>query len=320
MSSNIQIEEKAAAWLLRQEEAGWSAADQSEFDAWLNESTLHRVAYYRLEYGWRRADRIVALHVPATPSRSRSYPALSSWRHALVALVVALTIAGVCMHLLAAGTAPPRTYKTEIGERATFSLDDGTRVDLNTASLLRVSITKKSRTVWLVDGEGYFEVTHDASRPFSIHANGRLVTVLGTKFSVHNNADKLTVAVVEGRVQVDPTTAPQVIATAGDIVTAQGSGVVIGHRTADGLAEMLSWRQGFITFDQDSLAAAAAEFNRYNRKQLVVDPRAANAIRIGGRFDAENVEAFARLLQQAYRLNVRDKGSVIEISGMKETP
>jgi transmembrane sensor len=61
----------------------------------------------------------------------------------------------------------------------------------------------------------------------------------------------------------------------------------------------------------------AQEFNRYSRKKMLVDPSAAEAIHVGGTFDADNVEAFARLLQQAYRLNVEDDGTVIRVSAGK---
>ena len=60
-----QAEEAAARWLLQQEEAGWSDVDRVQLEAWLNADPEHRVAYYRLEYGWRRADRIAGLVQPS---------------------------------------------------------------------------------------------------------------------------------------------------------------------------------------------------------------------------------------------------------------
>jgi transmembrane sensor len=54
--------------------------------------------------------------------------------------------------------------------------------------------------------------------------------------------------------------------------------------------------------------------NRYNRKKLVVEDPQAAAIRITGSFEAENVDAFARLLRQAFGLNVTEDGDEIKIS------
>jgi transmembrane sensor len=69
-----------------------------------------------------------------------------------------------------------------------------------------------------------------------------------------------------------------------------------------------------LTFDQTSLADAAVEFNRYNRKPLIVDDPEAAAIRIGGSFPASDPEAFTRLLRDAYGLHVEAKADAIVIS------
>jgi transmembrane sensor len=76
ISQAAETEEAAARWLLRQEEAGWSEQDRVQLEAWLNAAPEHRVAYWRLEYGWRRADRIADLADLAEPqSPARNVPA-----------------------------------------------------------------------------------------------------------------------------------------------------------------------------------------------------------------------------------------------------
>lgn len=67
-----ETEEAAARWLLRQEEAGWSQSDREAFETWLNASPEHSVAYYRLEYGWRRADAVADLSRETEPPRNMS--------------------------------------------------------------------------------------------------------------------------------------------------------------------------------------------------------------------------------------------------------
>ena len=61
MSRARDLEQRAAHWVLRQEEAGWSTADQHDLDRWLAESNSHKAAFWRLEHGWREADRIGSL-------------------------------------------------------------------------------------------------------------------------------------------------------------------------------------------------------------------------------------------------------------------
>ena len=67
MSDSASTEEISARWLLRREEADWSGEDQVEFDKWLNSNMENKVAYWRLEHGWRKADRLAALQ-PFSPA------------------------------------------------------------------------------------------------------------------------------------------------------------------------------------------------------------------------------------------------------------
>lgn len=318
MTNAMQIEEIAARWLQRREQADWTARDQAELDAWLNQDAENKVAYWRLEYGWRKVNRLAALQSPsATSHRSRKSPFRHVWRRIALA---ATSIAGIAACFIMVSTSTDfwkhRTYETDVGAHETVSLSDGSKVELNTGTLVRTAVNSKGREVWLEKGEAYFEVAHDQSRPFIVHAGDRTITVLGTKFSVWREGDRVNVSVVEGRVRVDDTSAraePAVV-TKGDVVVAHGASNLIARKSVDEVNTALSWRQGVLRFDQSTLADAAAEFNRYNHKQLVVSgPRIAQ-IRIGGSFDPSNVDAFARLLHQAYGLKVEEAGSEIKIS------
>ena len=76
ISQAAETEEAAARWLLRQEEPGWSQRDREQLETWLNAAPEHRVAYWRLEYGWRRADRIADLSDLIQPTEfARNVPA-----------------------------------------------------------------------------------------------------------------------------------------------------------------------------------------------------------------------------------------------------
>jgi transmembrane sensor len=317
MSPAADIEDRAAAWLLRREEPGWSDADQAQLDAWLDASPLHRVALYRLEYGWRKADRLAALQAPAEPARAWQFPRLRQWGAPLLAVVIVAAAVGGGVMLFGGGRSVTRAYATEIGGRASFPLEDGSRVELNTDTRLRTELSEHARAAWLDQGEAYFDVAQDVGRPFMVHVGSRLVAVLGTKFSIRRDGDRVKVAVLEGRVQVYAKPDSGTIAAPGDIVIIQGDTARVEHASLDSIAGALGWREGHLTFDQATLADAAREFNRYNRKKLVIDATAAAVVHIGGTFDAENVDAFARLLAQAYGLKVADDGARIVISGSK---
>src|ERR1700722_17249135 len=61
MESTKQIEAAAAEWLIRRDSQEWSSSDQVALEEWLNASTLHRVAFLRLELTWEDTDRLKAL-------------------------------------------------------------------------------------------------------------------------------------------------------------------------------------------------------------------------------------------------------------------
>ncbi len=185
-------------------------------------------------------------------------------------------------------------------------------------------MTPERREVWLDRGEAYFEVAHAANRPFVVHAGSRTITVLGTKFSVRRDGNRVIVSVLEGRVRVDRSdvrgqdngeSASSATITGGDVALADGASTLVTASSAERVQHALSWREGMLMFDQSTLADAAAEFNRYNRRQIIIaDPQTAS-IRIGGTFRATNVDVFVRLLREAYGLRIEVRGDEARISG-----
>ena len=313
MSITDRIEADAARWLLRREEPNWSDSDQEALEAWLAAAVAHRVAYYRLEYGWRKTDRLVALRHPP-PRETR--PTLRYWRPWTVAASIALVLAGLGLALVINYSGGTR-YVTNVGDHQNVTLADSSRVQMNTATRLRASVTDTAHSVWLDTGEAYFEVTHLAGRPFVVYAGDRRVTVLGTKFSVRKLGSDVKVSVLEGKVRVDGPAAaanPKLaIVDPGEELFARGDSTVVVPATLDKVNAELTWRSGQLTFDGTSLGDVVSEFNRYNRQQLVVAPDAAS-IRVGGMFEAANVDGFLRLLHDAYGLRVERAGDEIKIS------
>jgi transmembrane sensor len=318
MISAKETEETAAMWLLRREEAEWSADQQGELDAWLDAAPEHRVAFYRLEFGWNQADRLVALRRP-----NQQRPLVLRARLFGRRFVAASTAAAACLLLGAYGLfqigwVDFTGYRTPIGGQRTITLDDGSKVELNTDTYIRARITADARTVWLERGEAFFAVAHDPQRRFVVHVGTRDVAALGTQFSVHRDGDRVEVAVLEGRVEVEDTkgaaAVSPVIVTRGDTVVTEGASVHVATNSIEHVDEVLSWRHGVLAFDQLTLAEAASQFNRYNKKKLIITDPAVGSVRIGGRFDANNVQAFARLLHEGFGLTIEDAGTGIKIS------
>jgi transmembrane sensor len=310
-----ETEMQAAQWLAR-EDRGLTAEESDALELWLSASSLNKVAHLRLKAGWQRADRLAALKRPALRVSERGPMAAVP---ALVAAGLVLMLAGGAWYFwpVLRSAADNRSYATAIGQKQEVRLSDGTRVELNTNTRVRASVTATVRTVTLDQGEAYFDVVHDETRPFMVYAGNRRITDLGTKFSVFRYGDDVRVTVREGRVKVEilgqASRATPVITEGGhEVVTKGGETLVLTKPDAD-IANDLSWRSGMLVFNKQTLAEAAEQFNRYNARQILVEGNARN-IRIGGSFKADNVDVFVLLLHRGFGLSVNDQGDRILVS------
>ena len=314
MSRFESIENVAARWVVCEEE-GLDPAERAALEAWLEESDLHRVVYLRLRHGWRQADRLVVLRRPANLFRVpvRRWAANLDIRLLAASFLVFCVLGGLSYQYLL----PHGGYATAIGEQRTIRLTDGTQVEMNTDTRLHSEITAKRRLVILERGEAYFEVFHDAKRPFVVQAADRQIVDIGTKFSVRRNGDQVNVLVAEGEVRVEAPgskhPSSSVLVKANGAVIAKAGETLVMKKLRHAVDEDLAWRSGVLVFDQKTLAEAAAQFNRYSSKQIVVKGEARN-LRIGGSFRTNNVSAFATLIKEGFGLNVVEDGNTIVIS------
>ncbi|MFJ3044701.1 FecR family protein [Herbaspirillum chlorophenolicum] len=315
MKNASRVEAEAADWIVRRDSGNWTQELENELHSWLEDATAHRIAYLRLERTWERADRLRSMKTPDAWSVARHVP---FWRRTPVIRLAAglvLVLSGALMS--ASYWMDSGRYRTVVGESRSMALADGSRVTLNTDTLLRAEVEKGQRTVWLDEGEAYFEVAHDARHPFVVVAGKNRVTVLGTRFSVRRSGDRLSVAVVDGRVRVS---AQSAMHSQNEVVIGKSEMAIVDHgailqstKTPSEIERQLSWRQGKLVLDQMTLADAAEEFNRYNNKKLVITDDTVAKIRIGGSFNVDNVEGFARLLSQGFGLKVKNGDKQIEI-------
>src|SRR6185437_12542143 len=229
MSAGIdtaEISTQAAHWIERRDRDEWNQADQAELDTWLNQSPAHRAAFWRLEAAWKDTNRLTAFK----PSLRRSRQVRTVVSRPVFKFAAAILLVAVCGGAAALYVTTPdwKTYSTTVGGREILTLGDGTKIELNTDSAVRVAQTAHSREVWLDKGEAYFDVTHDATRPFSVTVGNRRVTDLGTKFVIRRDIDRMKVAVLDGRVQLEPKdgeTKPTVL-TQGDVLIATNTKLV----------------------------------------------------------------------------------------------
>jgi transmembrane sensor len=311
------VQAEASRWLERSERADWDAAAKAELDVWLAQSPAHTIAFLRVRDVWQRAERLHALAPPApekaaTPGR-RAKPMLL----ALAAGVGALAVLGVVGARYVA--APQvRTYSTDIGGRELVAFADGTQIELNTDTVLRTRMTTQSRTVWLDKGEAYFRVHHDPAHPFTVITGGHRITDVGTKFVVRRDPGRLEVALLEGRVRFGAadakSNAGSDLLTAGDQAIATANSVSVQKVPLKALTNELSWRRDMLVFNHTTLAEAAREINRYNRRKLVVADPSVGKLTIGGTFAKNDIGALTSAAREMFDLRVREHGDEIVIS------
>ncbi len=321
MTAARDIDATAAAFLARRDGHHWTEKDAQALRSWIEESTQHRVSYLRLSASWEQLDRLAALQVPAAsaPNITRSN------RRAPIRKIAAMAAALLLVVSTAVGIqhvdTGANTFTTSVGGRQSIPLSDGTKVELNTNSKLVAAVNKTARRVWLEHGEAYFDVAHDAQNPFTVEAGSRRIVVLGTKFVVRREGTQVTVRVLDGRVRVESSraandgSAKPTIALRGDQVLTEGTkaAVLVKRNNLGEVENALAWRDGLLIFDGTTLGQAAGEFNRYSGRRLVVSGEAASE-QIEGTFAAGDVDAFVRILHDAYGFRVRRERDQIIIS------
>lgn len=225
----------------------------------------------------------------------------------------------------------PNFYTTAIGEQRSIALEDGSIVYMNTNSQMRATMTATGRRIDLLRGEAMFEVAHDTDRPFRVFAHGSMAQAVGTKFNVETTVKGINVVVVEGRVLVlnkadKPTlhradirsanranSKPLDSQTSSLTVGGQSSGsnpvmLLAGDQASLGvslkspqvthanIAAVTSWRMRQLLFEHEGLASIASEFNRYNRKKLVLSDSSIADMRFSGLFSADDPDSFTDFL------------------------
>lgn len=163
---------------------------------------------------------------------------------------------------------PPggQTFATTTGQRDSVQLADGSRVILGPESRLTVAAdyNRSARAVELV-GDAYFDIRHDATKPFSVRVANAIVEDMGTTFVIESDIrDTTTVAVMSGSVRLSAAGAGSRTATlaAGDRGSLTAGGAVRAYRQAVVPADS-SWTHGVLEFHDASLRRVAGEVRRW---------------------------------------------------------
>ncbi len=148
------------------------------------------------------------------------------------------------------------------GKRSTLTLADGTRVWLNSGSVLEfpAQFLGKSREVRLTSGEMYVEVAHDQNKPFYVHTPDFKVRVYGTKFNLSSyEGTSHSVVLVEGSVSVVTDAAETLLKPNEQLLISEGT---IEQQKVD-VTRYTSWKDGFLLLDNTPMTEVLEQVGRY---------------------------------------------------------
>lgn len=357
---NDQILEEAAAWFVELDGENPTLQQRKAFDQWLRRSPEHVHAFLELlpiwEAGasreWLQSSEVESLierarqhanvvplgkpsaGLPAEEALGRAQPKRSGLTRWMKPIAAALLVAAYGTWLYQ----NRYTYDTDIGEQRSIALSDGSILDLNADSRVRVRMSSGERSIELVRGQALFRVARDAARPFVVRSGQARIRAVGTQFDVYRRSTGTTVTVIEGRVAVSPQSVPvNDLASAGTdaapvpggeaaLLLSAGQQATVPMATGDGqhpgataeprtvdVAVATAWTQRRLMFQKAPLAEVASEFNRYNERKLIVEGAKIREFLISGTFSSADPASLLTFLRTQPGMRVLEAEDEIRI-------
>jgi transmembrane sensor len=316
-----KIDDEALEWVARQAARELEDDERAAFDAWYAAAPRHQGAYLRARSIQYSLDQ-VALQDSQRPAPRVAQRPQDDWdvepvRHwhgrrallvsgALAAGLAAVAFTGLMPALMPAA-GERMVLKTAKGEFRKVPLADQSVVSINGDSHVEVELTKSERRIYLKSGEAWFEVAKDKRKPFIVAVGDVRVRAVGTAFAVRRGQDGADVLVTEGVVEVwsDKGTArKQQMAAGGRAFVLDNATQIPVTRDPGEIERRLAWRDGRLVFQNDSLANAVDDFNRYNVRQLVIVDPALRHKTLVGNYRIDQPEHFADDLHALWKVPV----------------
>lgn len=334
------LEEQAVSWIASIDR-GLDEQEQSDLDAWLEESPFHGEALVQCASMWDLLDVLqpIAKLMPIdqTLVESQKVPLQASndtvWiKQAMVGCSLLLFVSVLTFFNLPVQEVnsiadrssvieqPLNTkiYSTEVGERSVIPLSDGSILELNTNSVVEVNFTESKRNIELIKGEVYFDVAKDPSKPFVVKIGEDKVTAIGTAFSIdagHLGRLKKSLSeiiVTEGKVSVISGGQTPLYLVSGQKITVDDN----THKITDNTDSdsLLAWREGVVVFEGESLTHVIREIDRYTPLKFIIKDEELASISVGGLFKTGDLTQLLLVLENNFGVISQQIGDEIILS------
>ncbi|MDO5664102.1 MAG: FecR domain-containing protein [Bacteroidia bacterium] len=150
------------------------------------------------------------------------------------------------------------------GKRSTLTLSDGSKVWLNSGSVLEfpAQFTDKNREIRLASGEMYIEVAPDKRRSFYVHTSNFNVKVYGTKFNISNySGASKSVVLVEGRISLQSLNKQETFLSPNEYAVYSDNGT-FNTKKVD-VNQFISWKNGYLEFNKTPMTEVLKQIGRY---------------------------------------------------------
>jgi transmembrane sensor len=258
-------------------------------------------------------DDIASIHTEAPRQRNAT---LRRRRFAIAALAASLLVSvGLLALWRTSGTltlAPVADFASTIGEVREANLPDGSHIDLGGRSNVAINFLGAKRQIEVRDGEAFFAVKHDRTRPFTVQAGLLQVVAVGTAFDVLRNGDRITVTVQEGVVTVTapgshagtygpPQTLP--IRRGSQFIFDAASPARPTMRSVDPESAE-SWRKGRFEYVNEPLSSVVASLNRYSTDRIALQDERLGGLSYTGTVELRSIDEWLRALPSIFPIQV----------------
>lgn len=294
--------DSALGWIARLRSDIASDEDRQAFALWLAEDPGHRQAMDQMLDLWD--DLGVVRHMPNLDTVAQDFTTAANspryWPWA-AALTATLVLGVLLLWPTQQGGGGGELFETALGEQRSVELSDQSRVTLNTATRLRVSLEDDQRLITLLRGEAFFQVQPDPQRPFHVDTGSTRITVLGTAFNVYRERDATDITVTEGVVRVTELGDTGGRAPATEVLHLNQQ-LHADRRGLHAIATVdtgkhTAWQRGELVAEQMPLPELVKQLQRYHPTRIfIVDPDVA-ALTVSGVFRLDNLEAILQALE-----------------------
>ncbi|MBX2844335.1 MAG: FecR domain-containing protein [Flammeovirgaceae bacterium] len=292
---------------------------------WLEENREHQLSYSIIEEYWenrseshnKRAhqvhDRVIEKINKAAHNKEQSafkyYPnSIIIWTRlsfftrmaAIAILVIGLTFYVTNIDKKEIVTEVPEieilVKENERGKKTQFTLSDGTKIWLNASSKLEFPkvFTDNSRKVYL-EGQAYFEVAKDSSKPFKVITSNITTTALGTKFNINAfpENEEIEIDLTEGKVLIQNTENKSV---KNENILVSGKALLFNKLTREVTESKFdpkaatAWKDGIIYFNHASLYSVVDKLERWYGVNIQISGKREKDWDYTGEFDNENLK------------------------------